>query len=175
MPTTISTAASSRSSASPNRSRGGRISGGTFPAARRFAWPALALGVLIGTSRLLPDGSTAVAPAAIAPQAPTVVHNHFPEIKLPEPKFYVAADTPITRKVVAMEAAARQQMVARAQKELNDEFSRTTTKVSASGRTVTTLATPPLYVSDCEDDKKLGYLTDDGTYVDGVPFPKNHI
>lgn len=161
--------ASSRSS---SVSRGGRIAGGAFPAVRTFAWPALALGVLIGTSRLLPDGSAA-NPVAPAGAAPVVVHNHFPEIKLPEPVFHVAVDTPYTRKVAVMEAKARQGMVARAQRELNNELMRATTKVSNTGRVVTSLETPALFISDCEDDEKFGYLTDDGEYVDGVPFPGN--
>lgn len=100
-----------------------------------------------------------------------MVHNHYPEIKLPEPVFHVAADTPYTRKVAVMEAQARQGMVARAQRELNNEFQRATTEVMPSGAIRTTVKTPALYMSDCEDDPVQAYLDDDGVYRRGVPFP----
>ena len=154
--------------------KGGRISGGGFPAARVFSWGALALGVLTGAALFnSPQNVTHVS--AAAGSAPVIggtqINNHFPEIKLPEPNVYVAADTPYTRRVVGQETAARQRMVAAAQAELNSEFSRSTTRV-VGGRTVTTLETPPIYYSDCEDNEKLGTYDSEGRYIEGAPFPR---
>lgn len=151
-----------------NQTKGGRIAGQHFPRlAVAAAGAPLLLWVLATYGALKPQ---TVNVHNHAPAAPVI---ELPEIKVPPPQIFIRRSDPETMDAVAKELQARQQMLQRAQVEIQQEASglvRQTRQVMPNGTVRTRIDTPPLYFSDCEDNPQFKHQRPDGTWRDGLPF-----